>query len=181
MPAKKVQIPLRIPETLRARVESAAKRNGTSMNAEVRHRLELSFARQDRLGGPDLAQLVETIAIVMKSAGEHAGFVATGKVAKHGAWLVVPYAYDQALQSALAILEARRPPGEIVVPKPNVVAGETKADTKESIALVQNMYANLGRLMAAYELEREEDDEQREHHAPREEVVARQVRRRPRQ
>ena len=57
------------------------------------------------------------------------------------------------------VLEARRPPGEVVVPTPNVVAGETKADTKESIALVQNMYANLGRLMAVYELEREEDDE----------------------
>jgi hypothetical protein len=39
----RAQVPLRIPEALRARIEKAAKETGNSMNAEILNRLEGSF------------------------------------------------------------------------------------------------------------------------------------------
>jgi len=41
---------VRLPETLRRRVERDAKRNGRSMNTEIIHRLEQSFAEADLRG-----------------------------------------------------------------------------------------------------------------------------------
>ena len=43
-----VQLKLRFPESLRLRIDSAAKQNQRSMNAEIIKRLEQSFQRQDQ-------------------------------------------------------------------------------------------------------------------------------------
>jgi hypothetical protein len=51
-----VQLKLRFPERLRLRIESAADRNQRSMNAEIIHRLEQSFQKDDQ------AALVEATA-----------------------------------------------------------------------------------------------------------------------
>ena len=159
-----VQLKVRMREPLRAQLEQAAKGTGHSMNAEMVERFEHSFDLEDRLGGPGMVDLMETIAIVMKSTGEHAGFFETGEVTNQGRWMRLPYAFDQAMAAAVAILEHHRPPGEIVEPKPRkfvvVGVGNTEVDPKESIERAQAMLANLGQLIAAGELKkREEDDE----------------------
>ena len=48
----RAQVPLRIPEALRARLEKAAKAGNKSMNAEILERLEQSFQFDIRIGGP---------------------------------------------------------------------------------------------------------------------------------
>ena len=165
MPARKktakAQVPLRIVETLRARLEKSAKSRSVSMNAEIIERLERSYEIEDRLGGPQLIVLMETIAAVMKSTGERAGFYETGKLTNWGEWLALPYSFDQATKAAITILEHHRPPGKIVVPKPNVVevigVRGTKVDLKESAARVAQLFAELGPLIAASKLRDRED------------------------
>jgi plasmid stability protein len=46
-PSETVQLKLRFPERLRQRIESAAARDERSMNAEIVHRLEQSFQKED--------------------------------------------------------------------------------------------------------------------------------------
>lgn len=153
----RAQVPLRIPEALRARIERAAKETGNSMNAEILERLEGSFDIEDRLGGPQLIELIETVASAMKSTGQHAGFYETGKLTNRGQWLVLPYAFDQATKAAKAILEHHRPPGEIVVPKPNVVE-VVGGDPKESKESVRRLYEDLGKLFALKEMRDREQE-----------------------
>ncbi len=152
----RAQVPLRIPEALRARIERAAKETGTSMNAEIRERLERSFDIEDRLGGPQLLELIEAVASAMKSTGQHAGFLETGKPANRGEWLSLPYAFDQATKAAITILEHHRPLDKIVVPKPNVVevVGGDPKETKEWVGLV---YKDLGELFALKEIRDREE------------------------
>lgn len=49
-----VQLKLRFPEKLRLRIELAADRNQRSMNAEIIHRLEQSFQKDDQDARVDL-------------------------------------------------------------------------------------------------------------------------------
>jgi hypothetical protein len=153
----RAQVPLRIPEALRARIEKAAKETGNSMNAEILNRLEGSFDIEDRLGGPQLIELIEMVASAMKLTGQRAGFFETGKLTNQGQWLVLPYAFDQATEAAKTILEHHRPPGEIFVPRPNVdeVVG---GDPKESVEVVRRLYEDLGELSALKEIRDREQE-----------------------
>ena len=157
-----VQLKVRMKEPLRGQLEKAAKDRGVSLNAEIGKRLEQSFDIENRFGGPQLLELIEMIASVMRSTGEHAGFTESGNLTNRGEWLFLPYAFDQATKAAETILEYHRPPGEIVVPKPNVVevfgVRGTKVDRKESVARVSQLFAELGPLMAASELRKKEQD-----------------------
>ncbi len=158
------QLKIRTREPLRARLEAAAKRRGVSLNAEIVDRLKKSMETEDRFGGPGMVDLFETIARVMKSTGEHAGFYATGKLEDQGKWMGVPFAFDQAMVAAVAILEHHRPPGEIVepIPRKTVVAGVrgTKVDAKKSAARGREIIANIGQLIADAELRKKgEHDE----------------------
>ncbi len=158
----RAQVGLRVSEEMRQRLEDAATSNGRSINSEIVSRLDRSFETEDRLGGPGLSTLVETIATVMKSTGGRAGFTESGKLANQGEWLDLPYSFDQAVKAANSILEHYRPPGKIVVPKPNVVevigVRGTKVDREESIARLRQMFADLGPLIAASELRKKEQN-----------------------
>ena len=94
----------------------------------------------------------------MKSNGQHAGFYETNKLANQGKWLALPYAFDQASKAAITVLEHHRPPGKIVVPKPNVVE-IVGGDPKESVARLHQMFAELGPLMAASAIKKREQDD----------------------
>ncbi len=153
----RAQMPLRIPEALRARIERAAKKTGNSMNAEILERLEGSFDIEDRLGGPQLIELIETVASAMKSTGQHAGFLETGKLTNRGQWLALPYAFDQAAKAANAIIEHHRPPGKIVVPKPNLVE-VVGGDPKQSEEMIGEFYRELGNLFALKEVRDREEE-----------------------
>ena len=92
------QYPLRLPDDLRSRIEKAATGRDVSINAEILERLERSFDIEDRLGGRQLFEIIETIASVMKTTGEHTAFFAdSSRLHKQGKWLANPYAFDQAI------------------------------------------------------------------------------------
>ncbi len=126
------------------------------MNAEIRERLEGSFDIEDRLGGPQLVELIETVASAMKSTGQQAGFLETHKVTNRGEWLVLPYAFDQATQAAITIPKHHRPPGKIVVPKPNVVEVVGR-DSRQSKETIRRLYKDLGELFALKEMRDREE------------------------
>ncbi len=148
--AATVDLRLRLKEPLRAAIERAARENGVSMNSEMVRHLERSIHRNDGLGGPRVAAIVEVMATAMRSTGEHGAFAATGKLHKHGLWIEHPYAFDQAVKAAMAVLEIFRPTGEVVVPTPNiveVVGGDKDIDKANKTS--RELYEQLGDLMAA--------------------------------
>ena len=151
------QYPLRLPDDLRMRIEKAAKGRNISLNAAILERLARSFDIEDRLGGPQVVEMIETIAAVMKSTGERAGFYEAGKVTNRGEWLALPYSFDQAAKAATAVLEHQRPPGKVVVPKPSVI--QIGGDPKKTAARLDQMFAELGPLMAAREIKKREQDD----------------------
>ncbi|NSY21881.1 Arc family DNA-binding protein [Agrobacterium vitis] len=55
---------LRIPETLKNQIESAAESNHRSINAEIIHRLEQSFATLPDLDEDDLQAILRQIDVV---------------------------------------------------------------------------------------------------------------------
>jgi hypothetical protein len=146
----KAQVPLRVLEPLRAQLSKAAKAHGVSMNAEITRRLERSLERDDWLGGQRVAALVEAIGTAMRVTGENAAFIATGRPREDGAWLDQPYAFDQAVKAAQAILEQFRPMGEIVIPEPKVVE-VVGGDEEVSLAnrQLKTILRDLGQLYAA--------------------------------
>ena len=159
------QYPLRLPDGLRSRIEKSAKDRNVSINAEILGRLERSFEFEDRLGGPKVAELVETIGIVMRSTGEHTAFFLDGsKTYDQGEWLAVPYAFDQARRAANTILEYHKPKGPIVVPKISrdlmpTIARKTKTDSKD-LTLISKMFKDYGEWQAHAVLRnRGQDDE----------------------
>ena len=144
-----VHLKVRMKEPVRAALEKAAAKRGTSMNSEIVRVLERSFGFDERLGGTDVAAILEVVGAAMKLAGETGGFLATHKISKHGAWLVNPWAFDAALNAAVAVLKAHRPPGDIVEPKweiDEVVGG----DPEETKAQLHRLLKDLGPMMAAY-------------------------------
>ncbi len=156
-----VQFKVRMREPLRAQLELAAKSTGHSMNVEIVQRLEQVFASENRLGGPGMVDLMETIASVMKSTGEVAGFRLTHKIMNQGEWMGVPFAFEQAKRAAVAILEYHRPPGEIVAPTPNVVevvGGD--GDIAEANEQSRRINENLGLMFAEFELRKKEHDDE---------------------
>ena len=162
----RAQVPLRIPEAQRARIEKAAKSRGVSMNTEIIERLERSFEIEDRLGGPKVAKLVEIIGIVMGSTGEQtATFLDGSKTYDQGEWLAVPYAFDQARRAANAILDYHEPKGPIVEPKisPDLmpaVARTAKINLKDATTRWSKIFKDYGEWQAHAVLRnRGQDDE----------------------
>ncbi len=159
----KVQVPIRMEKTFRTKLAKSAKAHKVSTNAEIVQRLERSFEIEDRLGGPQLVELIEIIASVMKVAGQKAGFALTAEV-YGGDWLLKPYAYDQAVNGAIAILEHFRPAGEKVLPEPEMsavvaLAGTGLDQTARGEGL-RKLLAELGSLMADRAIrEKERSDE----------------------
>ncbi len=160
------QYPLRLPDGLRSRIEKSAKDRNVSINAEILGRLERSFEVEDRLGGPKVAKLVETIGTAMRSTGEHtAFFLDDSEMHDQGEWLAVPYAFDQAVKAAITILEHHRPKAPIVEPKisPDLmptIARKTKTVSKDSLTLLSKMFKDYGEWQALAVLRnRGQDDE----------------------
>jgi Arc-like DNA binding domain len=115
-----VQLKVRTKEPLRAKLEAAALDRGVSMNTEIVDRLDRSFDQDERLedlfGSRDLYGIMKMVATAM---------TLTGKTAEQGSqlsgrtidWRRDPYAFDQAVESAVRILQGFRPPGDVVKPQ----------------------------------------------------------------
>jgi hypothetical protein len=67
-PTDTVPLMLRLPENLRRRIEHSAKKQQRSLNAEIIHRLEESFTRQDQ------AALIEKTATAVVEEFRVVGF-----------------------------------------------------------------------------------------------------------
>ncbi len=151
----RAQVPLRMPEALRARIEKAAKETGQSMNAEIIDRLEGSFGTEDRLGGPRLVEIVEVMASAMKITGQTAALAESVNEMNQGQWLSLPYAFDQATKAALAVLKQHRPKGERGVPRlDRLLSGDHKKRFEEILPILEN----LGERIAQLELRDREEE-----------------------
>lgn len=114
-PTDRVQIGLRLRESLRARLEAAAKRSDISINEEIVDRLDRSFDRQDLLVdsmvlayGKDLAGLLMLMGKAMRDAGTSASLATTTGLVGDS-WTRHRFAYQQAAIAALYCLDAMAP------------------------------------------------------------------------
>lgn len=114
-------------ESLRARLEEAATKRAGSINSEILDRLDRSFDRQDLLseilttayGSKEVAGLVMLLGEALHRSGEFCrmiGRLSEANAEGSGAWMTDPYAFDQAAQAALSVLEAVRPSGDTRTP-----------------------------------------------------------------
>ena len=89
-------------------MQHAATKSGRSLSQEVEHRLRRSFDEDrdlfERFGGRQNYSLLRLVGASLATSINPNDSSAT--------WLDDPYAFDQALQSVVAVLEAFRPPGD---------------------------------------------------------------------
>jgi hypothetical protein len=132
---QRVSLGLRVSPDLKEKLDAAAEHTGRSQSTEAAVRLERSFDRQDLLSdaltlafGQELAGLLMMLGHVMGPSG----YVTVHQKERSllpfslGQWTYDPAAYDQAVQGAMRVLNALRPPGE--VPKPAADRGVQIAD-----------------------------------------------------
>ena len=140
--ASRPQVGLRVSESMRIRLEKTARQNGCSINSEVIARLERSFETEDRFGGPQVIKIIEVVGAAMQSTGQNAAIFAS---VDKDSWLAHPYGFDQAIKAAAAVLEHHRPPGKIVVPKPNDEKSSEPGDLRVWVTLSFMEYSSFKR------------------------------------
>ena len=155
-PGSRVPLGLRVTADVKSRLDGAAEASGRSQSQEAELRLERSFHEDDAqarviemLGGPEIFRLLTIIGGAMSKAGRTAALLARHKPIQD--WASHPYAYDQAMKAAVAVLEGLRPPGEIREPELNAaeIVGEMPIDMKQLQALVPDVGARQGRKAVA--------------------------------
>lgn len=133
-PNDPVQIGLRLPERLRAKLEQSAKRNDESLNREIVNRLERSFDRQDLLiealtlayGGHVAGRLL-MIGRAMQEAGRLAAAAANPRTSPD-LWVQQPFAYRQAMKAVMMVLFDFRPEGDPAAPKTTWLPDDIKVE-----------------------------------------------------
>jgi predicted component of type VI protein secretion system len=137
VPVKGKRYPLNMRTTfeVRQQLEVSAAASGRSLAQEAEYRIERAYLDLrlmiEALGreyDPRLAGILFAVAEAMKASGQHAGLVAAQHAGLAAAqalddsrdWFDNPYAYDQAAQAAIAVIEAMRPEGDPSPPPPPV-------------------------------------------------------------
>ncbi|HQS15448.1 hypothetical protein [Reyranella sp.] len=129
-PTDKVQLKIRLQESLRAKIEKEAEGRDASLNDEIVRRLERSFEPNNilrdvlELGyGPHLAGLLQAIgdAAFRTVAAVHPLLylgtdIDPAKTTPFNRALVEPWIFDQVARSTMAIIEHLRPPGSTEPP-----------------------------------------------------------------
>src|SRR5438477_5248473 len=124
---QRATLSLRITAELFQKLDAEAKQKGRALSNEAETRLERSF-EEDRVAayfsdayfGRELAALLEIIGRAMRDAGTHATALEPGDGSQ--SWLDSPYAFAVAVEAAMRVLHAVRPPGEIKTPRPRIPA-----------------------------------------------------------
>ena len=120
----------RAPKELKDRLEHAAAAANRSLSTEAQVRLEHSFVREEHFGealsvayGEGVAALLLIIGDVINAGGRYAIAVRfsmpslVAAIRRNGdIWLNEPYAFEQAKQAVLQVLDLARPDGEPVPP-----------------------------------------------------------------
>src|SRR4051794_27319867 len=113
MATDKIQINLRVPDDFRERLQAAAAERGVSVNKEITDRLQKTFDEDVRISldgqTADLYAILRVVATAMELTGPTAGFMSTPTIDATKTWLNNSFAYDQAVQAAVTVLEAFRP------------------------------------------------------------------------
>lgn len=115
MATDKIQIGLRVPDELRDQIQMAASQRGVSVNKEITDRLQNTFDEDVRISSnrenDNLYAVLRVVAAAMELAGPSAAVTSTLNPDAMKMWLENPFAYDQSVKAAVAILDALRPPG----------------------------------------------------------------------
>src|ERR1700730_15886030 len=113
----------RIRPDLRQKLEQGAKQSGRSLSQEIEHRLRRSFVEDEKIsdafGDRRTYLIMKMIAMGIN--------LPQMKEEPDVSWLDDPYYFDLSIGTALAILEAIRPKGEIKLPENEIVALVTEA------------------------------------------------------
>jgi hypothetical protein len=122
-----VQLKTRMRESLRSRLEVAAKAHGTSINAEIVDCIERTFARLDLLSdvltlayGRKMAGILMMLGSAMPRAGIYGLWSHTDPLRDNNdlnSWTDDPTAFDQAILAAVTVLDALRPTGDVLKSK----------------------------------------------------------------
>jgi hypothetical protein len=129
-PGKRISLGLKVTPEIKEKVDRTALKNGRTQSQEAELRLELSFDRQSLLAetlelafGRETGGLGLAVTAIMNATGPHAlhekaqrAGIPREKMVHH--WIDDPYAYDQALRAAVAMLEIARPKGDPSAPHP---------------------------------------------------------------
>lgn len=103
------QLKVRMREELRALLEEAATRRGVSMNAEVVDRLQASFSKEDRYGGPEMLAIVNLMAGAFLRGGQLGARASQHPEWSTAEWMDDPFAYAAAVETVVEALKAARP------------------------------------------------------------------------
>ncbi len=114
---RRIPMAMRITPKLRDQLVARAEAKGRSITQEMELLLEQALSTEEMLGGKDIFAILMIIGRAMRETGTTAGFSSTFTLEGANRWLLNPYAYDQAVKAAAAVLEAMRPPGNIEMPK----------------------------------------------------------------
>jgi hypothetical protein len=128
--AKASQTLIRMREPLKAQLVAAAVTRGTSANQEIVRRLEESVQADDRLGGPDVQQVVERMTAAFLHGGR-LGAIACGIDPNN--WIHDRRAFDVA---AAAVIDELRGIGDLTA---------DVSDPKAVGQLMDHMIARQGR------------------------------------
>jgi hypothetical protein len=107
---KRVPLGLRVTPELKKRLDAAAEQSGRSQSQEAEFRLERSFDRGDLLAEVlSLHYGNELAGILMLLGGAMDVAYCVHPITRSWTWAAHPVDYDEAVQAAVAILEALRP------------------------------------------------------------------------
>jgi plasmid stability protein len=157
MARPKPQIPIidhkiRLPETLKADLDAAAREHGKSMNAEMVDRLTASFSGESnvraRFGADPIYALLRGVSVVMQRSGGMAAFLATKNAAATARWWENPYAYKQATAAALRLIEALAPEGDSSPPVSDAPAQDPTQATFDALVRDAGVMTTNGLLFA---------------------------------
>lgn len=97
-----VQLNVRMKETMRRQIETAANRNGQTMNAEVLKRLERSFE-------PEVLHFTEIMGAAFKRGGEAGAAACEHPEWPEAKWIKNSLCYAAAVSAVVDALDAARP------------------------------------------------------------------------
>ena len=121
---ERMSLGLKVTADIKQRIDEAARNSGRTQSQEAELRLEHSFRQEDLLSetlalayDPRLAGLLMMMGRAMHDAGHTAGFLSTFRAQGAYNWTEDSYAFDQAVQAAMRILEAAKPAGSPTIPE----------------------------------------------------------------
>jgi hypothetical protein len=113
----------RIRPDLRQKLEQGAKQSGRSLSQEIEHRLRRSFVEDEKIS-ETFGDRRTFLIMKMIAMGIHLPRI---REEAEVSWLDDPYYFDLSIGTALSILEAIRPKGEVKLPENEIVALVTEA------------------------------------------------------